>query len=647
MTEPTHPTGLPRPTSIARLPDHLISQIAAGEVVERPASVVKELLENAVDAGAREIVLRIDEGGLRRIAVEDDGAGILREDLPLALTRHATSKIRSLAELESVLTLGFRGEALAATASVSRLCITSRTGGDDTAWRIDADTGEISPAAGARGTRVEVLDLYARTPARRKFLKTPATETAHALDAWRRVALAHSSIAWQVWVDGRHHERWPAAQWAERVSLALGEDTPVRRIEQEAGGLRLQGLAGVPTASRSRADRQFFYVNGRAVKDRVLTHAVRQAYADLLHGDRHPAWCLFLWIDPTTVDVNVHPAKAEVRFKDGRSVHGFVYHAVQQALRAVAGAGHTPTASDLQARPDVPAMRGGIPTPPEQGDLRKTAWHHGGKPELREGLFARTHPGAVHDSQRPGFTAAGAQAPRAQTIAAWLDALRPAPERPVGPQAGNGDFGSREPEHQAGSGPMPPLGHALAQLHGIYVLAQNDAGLVVVDMHAAHERIVYERLKSSRQARAPAVQRLLLPQAFAVDAHERAAFEDQGEAMAALGLELEASSDGQLSVHAVPAALAHADPVQLARSALADLSEQGTGRSLQQREDALLATLACHTAVRAGQRLSIEQMNALLRDMEQTPGADQCNHGRPTWVQWPLVDIDRWFLRGR
>ena len=636
MTEPFQPTRRSSPSSIARLPDHLISQIAAGEVVERPASVVKELLENAVDAGAREIVLRIDEGGLRRISVQDDGSGIVRDELPLALTRHATSKIRSLAELESVLTLGFRGEALAATASVSSLRITSRTEGDDTAWCIDADLGEITPAAGTRGTLVEVLDLYGRTPARRKFLKTPATETAHALDAWRRVALAHPAIAWQVWVDGRSHERWPAADWADRVSLALGEDTPVRRIEHDAGGLRLQGLAGVPTASRSRADRQFFYVNGRAVKDRVLTHAVRQAYADLLHGDRHPAWCLFLWIDPAAVDVNVHPAKAEVRFRDGRSVHSFVYHAVQQALRAVAGAGHVPTAAEAPIGAFAPAAPNASASPGQSG------WNDQDRTPNSGELFTQNRPGGVKDSQRPGFAAnsvqdsqraglaaAGAQAPRAQTIAAWLDALRPTPDTHTQP------------------GPMPPLGHALAQLHGIYVLAQNDAGLVVVDMHAAHERIVYERLKSSRQARSPQVQRLLLPQSFAVDAHERAAFEDQGESMAALGLELQAAAEGHLAIHAVPAALAHADPVQLARSALADLSEQGSGQSLQQREEALLATLACHTAVRAGQRLSIEQMNALLRDMEQTPGADQCNHGRPTWVQWPLVDIDRWFLRGR
>lgn len=639
MTETSLHAGQPSPASIARLPDHLISQIAAGEVVERPASVVKELLENAVDAGAREIVLRIDEGGLRRIAVEDDGGGIARDELALALTRHATSKIRTLAELESVLTLGFRGEALAATASVSSLRITSRTAGDDTAWCIDADTGEITPAAGSFGTLIEVLDLYARTPARRKFLKTPSTETAHALDAWRRVALAHPSITWQVWVDGRSHERWPAADWAERVSLALGEDTPVRRIEHEAGGLRLQGLAGVPTASRSRADRQFFYVNGRAVKDRVLTHAVRQAYADLLHGDRHPAWCLFLWIDPTAVDVNVHPAKAEVRFKDGRSVHGFVYHAVQQALRAVAGAGHAPSASGLHERPDAAPTRGGSvgPAPETAGrdPLRTGAWSAGPGPGHNEGLFAGHRPTTLQDSQRAAFAGAGTPQPRAQTVAAWLDALRPTP--PIG----TGTLPDSQPQ------PMPALGHALAQLHGIYVLAQNEAGLVVVDMHAAHERIVYERLKASRQARAPAVQRLLLAQVFTVDAHEQAAFEEQGESMAALGLELQWAAEGQLAIHAVPAALAHADPVQLARSALTDLSEQGSGRSLQQREDALLATLACHTAVRAGQRLSIEQMNALLRDMEQTPGADQCNHGRPTWVQWPLVDIDRWFLRGR
>lgn len=620
------------PAPIARLPETLISQIAAGEVVERPASVVKELLENAVDAGAREIVLRIDEGGLRRISVQDDGSGIPRDELALALTRHATSKIRSLAELESVLTLGFRGEALAAMASVSQLRITSRTASSDTAWCIEADSGQTRPAAGSQGTLVEVLELFSRTPARRKFLKTTATEAAHAIDAWRRVALAHPAIAWQVWLDGRSLERWPASDWAERVTLALGEDTPVRRIEHEAGGLRLQGLVGVPTASRARADRQFFYVNGRAVRDKLLNHAVRQAYADLLHGDRHPAWCLFLWIDPSAVDANVHPAKAEVRFRDGRGVHGFVYQAVQQALRTVAGLGHAPSVRDVAARPAV------------QGLLQEAPLPVAGMPAA----------GATGST----FIPHRAEAPRPQEIAAWLEALRPAPgsaPRNAGRPEGERDAAGRPSQSQAwpvadadGSAlRMPALGHAIAQLHGIYVLAQNEAGLVVVDMHAAHERIVYEGLKSALQGRRPPVQRLLVPAVFSADEQERAAFESHGQAMAELGLELQAGPEGTLAVQSVPTALVHADAVALARSALAELIEHGASRRLQDQQEALLGTLACHTAVRAGQRLSLEQMNALLRDMERTPGADQCNHGRPTWVQWALADIDRWFLRGR
>lgn len=622
-----------QPVPIARLPDHLVSQIAAGEVVERPASVVKELLENAVDAGASEITLRIEDAGLRRIAVLDNGCGIRREELPLALLRHATSKIRTLSDLESVMTLGFRGEALAAMASVAQLRITSRTAGDSAAWCIDADSGDIAPAAGGPGTLVEVIDLYGRTPARRKFLKAPATEAAHALDAWRRVALAQPRIAWQAWVDGRNVERWPASDWPERVARALGEDTPTRRIEHEAGGLRLQGLAGVPTASRSKADRQFFYVNGRAVRDKLLTHAVRQAYADLLHGDRHPAWCLFLWIDPTQVDANVHPAKAEVRFRDGRGVHGFIMHAVRQALRTVAGDLHAPQASHASPAQSEAGTR--FVPPSEQTPL-----------------FSRpaTDPGARRSPSPP----------RAQEISAWLDALRPSPMAATTPST---------PPNPLPSGPLtgwpgttqtlsvndsatdraslPALGLAIAQLHDIYVLAQNAAGLVVVDMHAAHERIVYERLKLGLEHHAPQVQRLLLPQEFEVDAHEEAALDECAASLAELGLDLQRCGTGRMAVHAIPAALAHADPVSLARSALAEVQESGSTSVLQSRQEALLATLACHTAVRAGQRLSLEQMNSLLRDMERTPGADQCNHGRPTWVQWPLAEIDRWFLRGR
>lgn len=638
--EPASPADAAR-RPIAPLPDPLISQIAAGEVVERPASVVKELLENAIDAGSTRIELRLEDGGVRRVAVIDDGCGIPPDELALALTRHATSKIGSLHELERVRTLGFRGEALAAIASVARVRITSRTAGADAGTVIDSAAPGVAPAAHPPGTTVEVLELYSATPARRKFLKAPGTETAHALDAFRRVALAHPSIAFVCWVDGRRVEQFAAVSGPARAAAALGEETPTRLIERDAGALRLHGLAGVPTASRARADRQFFYVNGRFVRDRLLAHAVKQAYADVLHGERHPAWCLFLWLDPTEVDVNVHPAKTEVRFRDARAIHAFVFHAVREALRVGAAADGVATtvrgaAGEPAPRPDGgrSAAFGASGTDRFAADAARPAWQSvlplraaDAPAQPLDALMRFFAPDAAAD----GTATATRAAPGTPPAAAW-PAPDAAPDAAASPDAG-----------------LPPLGVAIGQLHGVYVLAQNAQGLVVVDMHAAHERIVYERLKAGLDARAITAQALLIPTVFRADAKEAAAALEARDALLALGLDLDLGPDGEgeIAIRAVPAALALGDPVALARSVLAELAEHGASRVLAERRDALLATMACHAAVRANQALSLPQMNALLRDMEATAGADQCNHGRPTWVQLPMAELDRWFLRGR
>jgi DNA mismatch repair protein MutL len=623
--------GSPRPEAAARarpivsLPDHLVSQIAAGEVVERPASVVKELLENAIDAGASHVELRIEEGGVRRIAVADDGCGIPAAQLALALTRHATSKIATLDELERVGTLGFRGEALAAIASVARVRITSRVAGAAHASTIDSGTGAVAPAAGGIGTTVEVLDLYSSTPARRKFLKVQATEAAHAVEAFRRVALAHPAIGFSCQVDDRRLEQWPPAAWAVRAGSAIGDGLAGHLVDRQAGPLRLQGLAGLPTDARGRADRQFLYVNGRFVRDKVLAHAVRQAYSDVLHGDRHPAYCLFLWLDPAEVDVNVHPAKIEVRFRDARAIRSFVFHAVESTLRVGAGvqasdgAAADPRGADRTDRPGAPGRSDGQP--------RAGGWQQAGltlPPGAAGGGAGRpNHADGVRDLM--AFYARGADAPAAAAASATVAASAADEARTA----------------------CPPLGFAIGQVHGVYIVAQNAQGLVVVDTHAAHERIVYERMKAAQQSGGIATQTLLIPATFRADALDVRTAEDEHDQLLAFGLEVGVLGPTSLAVRSVPVALAAGDPVALARGVLAELREHGSSRLLAERQDALLATMACHAAVRANQRLSIDQMNALLRDMESTPGADQCNHGRPTWVQLPLAELDRWFLRGR
>ena len=628
MNDLAAPSGACVRRPIRALPDRLVSQIAAGEVVERPASVVKELLENAIDAGARHIELRIEDGGIGRIVVTDDGVGIPAGELPLALTRHATSKIVDLGELERVLTLGFRGEALAAIASVARVSITSRTADDAHAHCIDGDSGVVAPAAGPPGTRVEVLDLYAETPARRKFLKSPATEAAHAIEALRRVALAHPQVAFSAFSGERCVLQWQPGDWAQRALDGLGEEVAQasRRIDTgEAQPIALRGVLAAPALARARADRQFLYVNGRFVRDRVVGHAVRQAFEDALHGDRHPAWWLAITLDPARVDVNVHPAKSEVRFRDAQAVHGFVFRAVREALREGERAS---VPWGLGRR--MPVTAGTASPPLAAAGAHQTAGAPGTalQAPLALGEPARDTPPA----------AAGAwsrQPPSPAAIAAALALAAPDPQQARGDDTAPAD--------------LPPLGHAIAQLAGLYVLARNAHGLVIVDMHAAHERVLYERLKAAWDARELPVQPLLVPATLPVDAVDAAIVESGQSLWPTLGLDLALIAPTRAAVRSVPALLGRGDPARLARAVLDELRDVGDAmpRAIERRRDALLSTLACHGAVRARRNLSLAEMDALLRDMESTPGADQCNHGRPTWVQLSLAELDGWFQRGR
>ncbi|WP_354682198.1 DNA mismatch repair endonuclease MutL [Cupriavidus necator] len=642
-------TQQPRP--IRPLPDQLISQIAAGEVVERPASVVKELLENALDAGATQLGIRLEEGGVRRIVITDNGCGIPAAELPVALMRHATSKIASLDELESVLTLGFRGEALASIASVSQLALTSRTAADAHATQVSADTGTVQPASGGVGTTVDVQHLYFNTPARRKFLKSEQTELGHCLEMVRRVALARPDVTVSVHHNGKPLEHWNAGDVANRTAQVLGSDFARARLplDEEADTLHLYGFAGLPTASRGRPDQQYFFVNGRFVRDKLLNHAVRSAYQDVLHGDRFPSYVLCLDLPPEMVDVNVHPSKIEVRFRESRAVHQFVYHAVQRCLARQAGEN-----GDSLHTADGDGDGGGLSVPPA-GSPRPA----GGGPQWINYSAARqtelgiaqprqAYLGMVRDATAPaprpygGFAGASAQPPawladaqaaRADDPPGLLDRL-PAATRPALDNAAD------TPDDH-------PLGYAIAQLHGIYVLAQNARGLVLVDMHAAHERILYERIKAGLDARDLAVQPLLIPVTLPANPVEIGVAEEHQETLTLLGFDIAPVSPTTLAVRAVPALLQQADAEALARDVLRDLHAYGGSRVLAERRNELLATLACHSAVRANRKLTVEEMNALLRQMEQTERADQCNHGRPTWVQLTVTELDRLFLRGQ
>ncbi|KVT34452.1 DNA mismatch repair protein MutL [Burkholderia ubonensis] len=641
----------PRPLrAIQPLPDQLISQIAAGEVVERPASVVKELLENALDAGANTLRIVLEEGGVKRISITDDGCGIPPGELPLALMRHATSKIRSLEELEAVATLGFRGEALASIASVAEMFITSRTADAAHATRIDAQTGVLAPAAGAVGTTIEVRELYFNTPARRKFLKSEQTEFGHCVEMIRRAALARPDVAISVLHNGKAVEHWNATEPTQRVAKILGEGfaTAYLPLDERAGPLAVYGCAGLPTASRGRADQQYFFVNGRFVRDKLLTHAVRAAYEDVLHGDRYPSYVLFLDLPPEAVDVNVHPSKIEVRFRDSRSIHQYVFHAVQRALARHAGAspettagGHAahiaaaPGPASFQGAPLGQAASGGSPAPtPSQG----STWLR--QARMTQGTLPVAQPLALYDALF-GRKDSGAGTP-AGTTAVAHDAAD-AGDAPAAPLAGF----AAAPSLAHTAHDDQPLGFALGQIHGIYVLAQNAHGLVIVDMHAAHERILYEQFKHALADRSVAVQALLLPVSMNATPVEIGTVEEERETLESLGFDLAVLSPTTLAIRAVPALLKDADLQALARAVLADLHAFGGSRVLTERQHELLGTLACHHAVRANRRLTLDEMNALLRQMEATERADQCNHGRPTWYQLTLGDLDRLFMRGQ
>lgn len=640
--------------AIQPLPDQLISQIAAGEVVERPASVVKELLENAMDAGATTLRIVLEEGGVKRISITDDGCGIPPDELPLALMRHATSKIRSLEELEAVATLGFRGEALASIASVAEMSITSRTADVAHATKIDATTGALSPAAGAVGTTIEVRELYFNTPARRKFLKSEQTEFGHCLEMIRRAALARPDVAISVLHNGKAVEHWNATKPAQRVAKILGDGfaTAHLPLDEQAGPLAVYGCAGLPTASRGRADQQYFFVNGRFVRDKLLTHAVRAAYEDVLHGDRYPSYVLFLDLPPEAVDVNVHPSKIEVRFRDSRSIHQYVFHAVQRALARHAGASPETTAgghaAQLSPAPGGPASflntplglgaatgtgGSGFSSPSSSSSSAGNTWMR--QARMTQGTLPVAQPLALYDALF-GRKDTGAGTPDGTTVIAHDSAS--VPNTPPGFVAS--PLAATAHDEQ-------PLGFALGQIHGIYVLAQNAHGLVIVDMHAAHERILYEQFKNALTDRTIAVQSLLLPISMTATPVEIGTVEEERDTLESLGFDLAVLSPTTLAIRAVPALLKDADLQSLARAVLADLHAFGGSRVLTERQHELLGTLACHHAVRANRRLTLDEMNALLRQMEATERADQCNHGRPTWYQLTLNDLDRLFMRGQ
>ncbi|TXT39871.1 MAG: DNA mismatch repair protein MutL [Comamonadaceae bacterium] len=655
MSEPT-----PARRPIRELPDELISQIAAGEVVERPASVVRELVDNALDSGASQITVRLMAGGVRLISVEDDGCGILPDELPIALKRHATSKIGSLTDLESVATMGFRGEALAAINSIADCALLSRATGQNHAYLLEGQTGELKPVARALGTTVEVKELFFSTPARRKFLKTDATEQAHCVEAVRRHALARPDVGFAIWADGKLVEQWrrcgernslPALE--QRLADVLGSEFVERSVWVDfstsaapgrpdyAPVIKVWGRAGIPDAARARSDQQFCYVNGRFVRDKVITHAGRSAYEDVLHGQRQPVYALYVEIDPTRVDVNVHPTKIEVRFRDSREVHQAVRHAVEAAL-AAPRAGQAPQQPSQMPLTSERPLHTEAPhvyeqnKPLAQTSYAQAAMHFeapvGHRVSDLGALWQISQP-PVSDSSPPPPSWASVPVPEVQPA--------PAPTRPEAPLP-EGDW---------------PLGRAIGQLKGIYILAENAQGLVLVDMHAAHERIVYERLKTqwaatqapTNGAAASALpsQPLLIPATFAATPLEVATAEAHTATLQLLGLDITPFSGKTLAVRAVPSTLAQGDAVELARSVLAELGQHEASTVIARAHNELLGTMACHGAVRANRRLSLEEMNALLRQMEATERSDQCNHGRPTWRQMSLRELDALFMRGR
>lgn len=602
------------------LSDQLISQIAAGEVVERPASALKELLENSLDAKSTNIKVSLMLGGIKQLKVTDNGVGIDQADLALSLTRHATSKISTLDELESVASLGFRGEALASIASISRTGVISREATAKHAWSIYSNGSEIStiePGALDAGTVIDVSDLYFNTPARRKFLKKEPTEFGHCEEAYTRVALSRPDVAFTLEHNGRVVSRYAVSEASKRFKDVLGADffAETVAVEEEAAGLRLWGVVAKPTFNRGRRDTQYVYVNGRFVRDKLIAHAIRQAYQDVLHHDRHPAFVLFLELDPRLVDVNVHPAKTEVRFRDGQAIHRFIFHALNKVLATPTGDSNAVTAGQANHNPF--SVRGNASYPTHQSQINLSVNQ---TPDFYQKLFGDTDKPAVNFALQNTTQDIEKKALPSDELVS---------------------------EHHEAS---YPLGFALAQIHGVYILAQNQQGLVVVDMHAAHERIMYERLKNALDTKTVSMQPLLLPVSFNADRGEVATVNDLlangDEVLKQLGFELAVLSPTTLAVRAVPIMLKNADAVALARDVLKELSEYGASRVLTDQRNRLLGTMACHAAVRANRRLTIPEMNALLRDMEATERSGQCNHGRPTWFQVSMSDLDKMFMRG-
>ncbi len=632
---------LPLRRPIHALSDQLISQIAAGEVIDRPASVVKELVENAVDAGAHRIEVRLREGGVKEITVTDDGCGIPEDELKLALTRHATSKIGSLLDLEKVASYGFRGEALASIASVADVTVTSRTAEAESASAIYPD-GHVGPAAGNLGTTVKVADLFYKTPARRKFLKAERTETAHVTEQLQRMALSCPDVDIRLSVDGTGVLSLPSQAADERVFAVMPESfrAASRGVLAESDTMRITGFAGLPTAAKARTSAQYFFVNGRFVRDKVLQHAVRAAYADVLHGAMQPLFCLMLDIDPQLVDVNVHPQKSEVRFRDSGAVHRFITHAITDAL---ASGGRTNTEPSVEFPSEVPTAEVAVavkePTGHEVIQSKRFASNAASKPaplsqEQWLALYGRKREEERRLSDTPLFSATETAKPVAPKPASetWADTLRGPQEEP------------QLPEVKA----TAPLGRALAQLAGIYILAENEEGLLIVDMHAAHERINYERLKAAADKNL-SVQPLLVPVTFRVTGEEMGTFEEYGEALASLGLEVTAAGEAALAVRALPAVLARekTDVEKLVTSVLADLAQYGTSTLTKEMRNKCLATMACHGSIRANRHLTVPEMQAILDDMPRTPRSDQCNHGRPTWTVVSIKELDKLFLRGQ
>ncbi|WP_159991011.1 DNA mismatch repair endonuclease MutL [Pelistega ratti] len=616
------------------LPDQLISQIAAGEVIERPASVLKELVENAIDAGATQIELRLDGGGIRRLCVIDNGSGIPKEELALALTRHATSKVRSLSELESVRSMGFRGEALASIASVSHLTLSSRTANQKHAWMIDGSHGVIEPSSGSQGTVVDVKQIFDEIPARRKFLKTEQTEFSHCIDMVERIALAYPHISFRIFHNDKPYKQWQATETIQRIRDVLGAEFISAGLEVEGSTsiCHLHGLTVQPSAARSRADKQYLYVNGRFVRDRTVTHAIRSAYNDVLHGDRQPAYVLFLSIEPSLVDVNVHPAKSEIRFRDSGAIHRFIQQCIATALARLGGQGavHQEKTSDEENAHIHTVETDRVNS---SALVNQEGLSTGQSINNQANPFVGAKPAFPYKQQTPLNLA-----PRQEV---WQKAYAPLDIHSPQTISDNPQPSQTSEEEDF------PLGMAIGQLHGIYILAQNKEGLILVDMHAAHERIVYEQLKSLADQQHIITQELLVPVVFHTSEKQVALLEEHKETLEAIGLSLSSSGPKSIAVRAVPSLLAKGDIETMVRRILNDLENIGISHLMTEQRNELLATMACHGSVRANRLLSLAEMNALLRQMEQTERANQCNHGRPTWFTWSLADLDKLFMRGQ